>query len=260
MRKFLFVIVIFVTACNKTPLPEYNWSLPPLEVSAQSLPDFSAITDVKQKKQAFTDFLLPMVNRINHHIEAERNLIIVAQSMLKDEEPLGEAALNFLSRIAQRYQVSIEQQPTVKQLDALLRRVDVLPPGLVLAQAANESAWGTSRFATKANNLFGQWCFVQGCGLVPLARSNGLTHEVRKFKSPEASLQSYMLNINTHRAYQELRALRTQGRKENRIDALTLAEGLTHYSERGQLYVKELQQMIRGNSALWPQILEPHSS
>ncbi|MDZ7825939.1 MAG: glucosaminidase domain-containing protein [Gammaproteobacteria bacterium] len=45
-----------------------------------------------------------------------------------------------------------------------LRRADEIPPSLVLAQAAAESAWGTSRFARMANNLFGQPRFTEGCG------------------------------------------------------------------------------------------------
>ncbi|GAL25529.1 putative Bax protein [Vibrio variabilis] len=70
-------------------------------------------------------------------------------------------------------------------LESMLTRVDVLPEALVLTQAANESAWGTSRFAKEANNYFGQWCYSKGCGLVPLQRTEGMTHEVAKFSSPQ---------------------------------------------------------------------------
>src|SRR3546814_19344611 len=38
----------------------------------------------------------------------------------------------------------------------LLSRIDALPPSLALAQAAQESGWGPSRFALGANALFGQ--------------------------------------------------------------------------------------------------------
>ena len=69
----------------------------------------------------------------------------------------------------------------------LLNRVDVIPPSLALAQGANESAWGTSRFSKEGNNYFGQWCFKLGCGLVPRQRDSGAQHEVAKFDSPRQS-------------------------------------------------------------------------
>ena len=40
-------------------------------------------------------------------------------------------------------------------------------------QAANESAWGTSRFARIGLNFFGQWCYSKGCGMVPKRRNTG---------------------------------------------------------------------------------------
>lgn len=48
--------------------------------------------------------------------------------------------------------------------------MDILPPSLALAQAAEESGWGTSRFAREGNALFGQWTTDPDVkGLVPLA-------------------------------------------------------------------------------------------
>ncbi|NIW24503.1 MAG: glucosaminidase, partial [Gammaproteobacteria bacterium] len=34
-----------------------------------------------------------------------------------------------------------------------------IPVSLVMAQAAEESGWGTSRFAAEGNALFGQWAW-----------------------------------------------------------------------------------------------------
>ncbi|MDX8381543.1 MAG: glucosaminidase domain-containing protein, partial [Ghiorsea sp.] len=131
---------------------------------------------------------------------------------------------------------------------ALLKRVDTVPLELVLSQAANESAWGTSRFARKANNLFGQWCFTKGCGLVPSRRNAGSTHEVAAFKSPQLSVRSYLRNLNTGRVYKDLRTIRAQKRAQGKTaTAFELAEGLNKYSERGQAYVKEIRSMIKYN-------------
>ena len=130
----------------------------------------------------------------------------------------------------------------------LIRRVDVIPTSLVLAQAANESAWGTSRFAREGNNIFGQWCFDEGCGLVPNRRGEDASHEVRAFASVEAAVRAYFRNLNTHPSYEDLRTLRASMRMQGLpLNSMVLARGLTRYSERGMDYVLELQDMIRIN-------------
>ena len=119
---------------------------------------------------------------------------------------------------------------------------------LALAQSANESAWGTSRFALKANNLFGQWCFSKGCGIVPLSRPVGAKFEMAKFTNPEQSVVAYMHNLNTNRAYINFRKMRKNMRGMNvPLSGAVLAEGLISYSQRRGAYIKELQAMIRVN-------------
>lgn len=133
----------------------------------------------------------------------------------------------------------------------LLTRVDIVPYPLVLAQSANESAWGTSRFARKGHNFFGQWCFRKGCGIVPSRRDAGSKHEVAVFKSAQHSVRAYLKNINTGRVYAGLRKIRAEQRaKGEALNASALAGGLTKYSERGAAYVKEIRSMIRTNTKL----------
>jgi Bax protein len=119
---------------------------------------------------------------------------------------------------------------------------------MALAQAAKESGWGTSRFAANGNNFFGQWCFKQGCGLIPKARKASSSHEVAVFNSAKESVQAYMHNINTHQAYSELRSIRAKLHKTGKpFSGLDLIQGLNAYSERGIIYVKELSSLIKFN-------------
>jgi Bax protein len=127
--------------------------------------------------------------------------------------------------------------------------VDIVPISLALAQAATESGWGTSRFVIEGNNLFGEWCYEPGCGLTPLRRDEGRSHEVRSFTRPAQSVESYVRNINTHEKYRSFRLLREQMRKEEReLSGLELAGELTQYSERRGAYVEEVREMIRFNN------------
>ncbi|MCR6652499.1 MAG: glucosaminidase domain-containing protein [Cellvibrionaceae bacterium] len=118
----------------------------------------------------------------------------------------------------------------------------------MLAQAASESAWGTSRFAREGYNYFGQWCFKAGCGIVPKRRLEGAYHEVTRFDSVRESVAAYFHNINTHSAYHGLRLLRQEktARREP-FSGHELAGKLTSYSERGAPYIEELRSIMRSN-------------
>jgi Bax protein len=129
----------------------------------------------------------------------------------------------------------------------LLQRVDVVPVSLVVAQAANESAWGKSRFAREGNNLFGIWCYTEGCGIVPKLRKDEAKHEVRRYDSFKDSVVDYMKNINRHRAYQKLREIRAAERAAGRqLSGHRLAAGLGKYSEIGDDYIKRIRAIIDG--------------
>ena len=117
-----------------------------------------------------------------------------------------------------------------------------------MAQGANESAWGTSRFAKAGNNFFGQWCYTKGCGIVPAKRDSGTKHEVRKFGNPQQSVGGYIFNLNTGRVYSLIRKMRAEARaKFTDPSGYELAKGLIKYSQRREAYVKEIRSMISYN-------------
>ena len=133
----------------------------------------------------------------------------------------------------------------------MLERVDAVALEIALAQSANESAWGQSRFAQQGNNFFGQWCYKKGCGIVPEKRGDKETHEVAKYNSVNESVRSYIKNINTTRVYYPLRKIRRENSAAGKKpDGYAQAAGLIKYSERREMYVKEIRSMIRRNKEL----------
>ncbi|MFA0442565.1 glucosaminidase [Vibrio sp. 10N.286.49.C2] len=229
-------------------------SEPALVPISDSPPDIAAITDTKTKKQTFFDYLRPGIEIENARIEKERQRILRFKNAL-DEQSLTQEQIETAKRLGRLYNLE-PTEVTYQWIEQLLHRVDVLPEALVLTQAANESAWGTSRFAKEANNYFGQWCYSKGCGVVPLQRGTGKSHEVAKFSSPQESIYGYFMNVNRNNAYAELRTIRSQIRDEGQsplteASALKLTNGLLRYSERGEAYVKDLQAMIRHNEEFW---------
>ncbi|WP_341504124.1 glucosaminidase domain-containing protein [Gallaecimonas sp. GXIMD4217] len=206
------------------------------------LPDFGQYDRTTEKKKAFFAYLKPLVEAENARILAERARL---ESVLDKAEP-SEAEQHWLAQLASDYELTWPLDEAGRQ--ELLSRVDILPLAMVLAQAANESAWGNSRFARQGYNFFGQWCYQPGCGLVPLQRGPNQRHEVARFDSPQDSVRSYLHNINTHGAYRELRAIRAAQRQAGETPrAGELVWGLLSYSERREDYVQELLAMIRHN-------------
>jgi Bax protein len=216
---------------------------------AKGIPDFKSYTNTKEKKRAFFNYLRPEVKRQNERIMQTRVWLLgIRTEMLHDME-LHSSDEKTLGELSEQYKVATESW-SVSDIDKLLMRVDVIPQELVLVQAANESAWGTSRFARKGYNFFGLWCFQKGCGFVPSRRNDDAAHEVAKFKDLSHAVSTYLTNLNRHPAYARLRDIRHQLRdKQQPITAEALADGLMSYSERGQAYIDELNDMIRINRA-----------
>lgn len=210
------------------------------KVTAKDL-DMTNLKDVKDKKKRFFDFMRPIVNDENGKVLALREQLIDAKKNKNNHELVAKAAKNY----------HVEWTTGKESWKKLLERVDAVALELVLAQSANESAWGQSRFAKEGNNFFGQWCYKKGCGIVPKKRDKGTKHEVAKFDSVNESVRSYIKNINNMRVYAPLREIRRDNRKAGKKpDANAQAGGLIKYSQRREEYVKELRSMIRVNKKL----------
>jgi len=204
-------------------------------VSSASLssfkPSFDSIESTVVRKEVFFNYLLPVIHKKNAEIVALRNAI--SNNELND---------NQLNDLAKKYRVETPSK------EELLKVIDILPPSLVLAQAANESDWGRSRFAKDFNNYFGIWCFSKGCGVIPKDRDEDATHEVASFNSLEDCIDYYVLNINRSYAYEDLRLMRKNQRENLQpITGTLLAQGLGNYAFPGDEYIESIQTLINFN-------------
>ncbi|WP_457567353.1 glucosaminidase domain-containing protein [Desulfurobacterium sp.] len=185
-----------------------------------------------ERKKAFISLIVPAVLRANCIIKKERQIIIGIKEKLKKGMPLSEKEKRFLNRMKRKYRAST--------LDQLLIKVNTLPPSLVIAQAAIESGWGTSRFFAKGNNIFGIWTFSNKTESIKA--KNG-TARLRKYPSLLSSVEDYYYNINTGWAYEALRKARLKEK-----DSLKLAKYLRNYSILRDEYVRRLKNVIRKNN------------
>jgi len=193
------------------------------------------------RKSIFFKTVLPLILKANDDILTDRKrLLRLGEEKIQYGEMLARDKL-WLAVLSERYGVKRTN------MQEIMRRVDVVPPSIALAQAAEESGWGTSRFTLEGNALFGQWTFGNNNLLIPRARDVGKGHGVRAFSSLLAAVQSYMLNLNTHAAYRKFRKKRQVLRLAG-ITGSSLVGTLTSYSERGEKYVRTIQTIIDSNN------------
>ncbi|MDT8420333.1 MAG: glucosaminidase domain-containing protein [Desulfuromonadales bacterium] len=239
----------------ETEFNRYNYDLntlqdgvPPLIL--KSFPEeLASINSSKKKKKVFFQSLLPMILLANDEIRRERQILLDLEELLQmNGGDFSDANFHLLKTLAKRYSVKVNRKNLRQTLDRLMQRVDVIPTDLALAQAANESAYGTSRFSLLANNLFGEWTFTPGTGIVPEGRPEGEIYEVRRFNTLLDSVRSYQRNLNTHSAYRTFRKLRAETRAaDEKLSGKHLAQGLLYYSTRREAYIKDLQALIQQN-------------
>lgn len=206
---------------------------------------------VQVKKALFFRLLGPLALRANELILQDRARAEPMIARLATGGSLSPEDHRWLARLALRYRVITDEGATLdpETLDELLNyRVHAVPVSLALSQAAEESGWGTSRFAAEGNAIFGQWTWG-GNSIRPQQQRAGLgDYGIAAFETPLESVASYMLNLNTHPAYEDLRARRAEMfNGGDRINGWQLAETLTRYSERGSEYVDSLHTIMRVN-------------
>jgi Bax protein len=203
--------------------------------------DMAEIDQVAEKKRIFIMVMLPLVLAANENILSDRVQLLYLKSSVDMGQELSVADEAWLNDLAELYYVDDVD------LDTLVARVDVIPPSLVLAQAALESGWGTSRFAHEGNAVFGQRSWNEDDGIVPEARRSDETHVVKSFDGLKDSVLAYLVNLNRHGAYRHLRQIRTALHSENLpLDGWTLAAGLDDYAEEAD-YIELVRSVIRFN-------------
>lgn len=223
---------------------------PRWRAEAQQLP-------VQHKKEIFYRFMLPLILHANNMVLDRRKQLLRLKTAIDSGDDALDDDLELLREVAVLLRVTdaetaaalgTESEELASVIDDALYKLDVIPAGLALGQAAYESGYGASRFAVEGNALFGQWTYG-GKGLKPEQQRKDLgDHRIAAFDWPFDSVRGYFINLMSHPAYDDFRRLRAQARAAGEpLSSLALAQGLIHYSERGQEYVDTLRGIIRVN-------------
>lgn len=182
---------------------------------------------VAQKKQRFLALLVPVATQV--HAELREQYEETKRQLLA-----GKPTQKF-TELKARFEADSEQQ--------LLARLKPHPVSIVLAQAAMESNWATSRFFLEAKNLFGVWSFNKHEPRIAANKKRGdKTIWLKKYNSIENAVRDHYQIMARGAAYVRFRELR-----EISSNPFRLVEALDKYSEAGKRYSKELAAIIRYN-------------
>lgn len=204
--------------------------VPPLFLT-QVPGDIEDLPDTDTKKAVFLRVMLPLVLAVDEEIANDRARLLDLAARKSAGQILPADESLWLAGLARRYDVEDGN------LKKLISRVDVVPPSLALAQSAEESGWGTSHLVRRSQNLFGHTVDVAGD-----------EPTMRNFASLYEAVRAYVHNLNTHRAYDDLRRSRASIRARGAApDGQALVAALHGYSERGDAYVSTIRSLIRRN-------------
>ena len=207
--------------------------------------DLSELHDVQRRKAVFIRVALPLILETNEAILRDRARIERLRAARAGDGRLPAREVRWLWETFAAYGV----EPF--DFEKLLRRVDIVPPSIAVAQAAEETGWGTSRFVRQGNALFGERIYRGTNGMVPRRIAPGHRFRVRRFGQLLAAVSAYAANLNTHFAYAEFRAARAAMRTAGSgFDAALLAGRLGLYSERRQAHIATVRAIIRTNSLI----------
>ena len=200
--------------------------------------DLKTLGDTKKKRELFIKIILPLILDENEKIINDRKKLF--KILGKNFNTVGERV--WLKRRFKEYKIDDQDLAKLKM------RMDIIPVSLAIAQAANESGWGTSRFALEGNALFGQWTWSKK-GISPKNKDPDQSHKILQFQILKASVRAYKNNLNTHNAYQEFREVRAQFRQEDKkIVGLDLTKYIKNYAAIGEKYVAIIEDIIERNS------------
>ena len=206
------------------------------------------INHLKDNKKKFVRTVLPLIINENQKILSVRNNLLLLKNKLSSNYSLNKSELQILKKLSKNHKIKFNNSHKLDVINNLLKKVDIIPNSIVLAQAAIESGWGSSRFAQDFNALFGEYTYDSNKGVIPLERENGENHLIKAFNSYNSSVQSYFNNINSHYAYEQFRELRKVMRERNNFSNVTLlVDKLDTYAE-DENYIQTIMSVIKNNN------------
>lgn len=193
------------------------------------------ISTVDETKERFINQVLPAIIIVKYQLDNQSKKAKRLIHKISIDKPLHKKETIYID--------SLMKQFRAKTYDNLILRMKPHPVSIVLAQAALESGWGSSRFAIEGNNLFGIWGSPKDKNIIKSLYNREENHiYVKKYLNVAESIDHYYLTLGRNNAYKQFRQMRSK-----EVDVYQLIATLDRYSERGEEYTKDLKKIIEWN-------------
>ncbi len=178
--------------------------------------DFALQKDKTERNRIFMKILIPLILKINEEILDERETLDALKYDFEQNKDFDKADRYYIDKLAEKYDVVTPYKDTrkyIRLLTELEKRIDIIPPSIMLASAAIYTDWGTSRIAVQANNLYKIKVWFEEEGLEPIEdKEDGYKYKI--YPSLESSIRDYALKINSNVNYQMFRDVRAMFRQK----------------------------------------------
>lgn len=206
--------------------------------------NFDGKKEITEVKKQFIIKLVRSAQYSNYQIVEEQKLVKKANKSFHKTSAISKFQRIKLQEIVDKYELEqnleeLETAEIASVFDELRRRVQIVPIKLTIAQAITESAWGDSRFAKEGNAYFGMHCYQEGCGM----QIGDRNEFVKSYPDMEASVQDYMLFLNTKPGTEKFRNARQIYMKDKNLSVLV--ESLSGYSQINDHYFKILNDLLK---------------
>jgi len=190
----------------------------------------------KERVNQFVQTLLPLVQAENNKILQDRRRLINNIKLIKSGKKLSNEENTWIRSLVEKYNED--------NIAELVKKVDIIPPSIALAQAAIESSWGADPKTLSHNSFFGQKSWAKSGGV-----EGPYGERYRGFETPSHSIAAYMTNLNTHNAYDDFREARAAMRKTGKpVVGIQLVPKLIGYTDTGKEYPRKLKSIIQGRN------------
>ena len=209
---------IYINPDSVDDIREFNLdSIPPYIYT--NIPDLSQL-DVATRKKKFIELILPAILYEKARVKKMYNMI-------------DDQATSFLYDYC-----------NCETTQDLYYCLSEQPNSIIIAQAAIESGWGTSRFFLEGFNLFGIHSFYSS-DIKIKAEGSDLSAPVfvKKYDGVLSSVSDYLRTLAKSNAYSEFRIYRFHN-----DSVKNLLVYLEKYSIRRDLYIKDLEEIIEYNN------------
>ncbi|MCW3787794.1 glucosaminidase domain-containing protein [Plebeiibacterium sediminum] len=198
-----------------------------------SIPDMREI-HYKERTQKFIDLMLPSVLLACQKMDLKRERVLKINAAINNGVASERDSL---------YLDSLKVFYKTDDVNDVIKRLYPHPVSIIIAQAAIESGWATSRFCREGNNIFGIWSYNSSEKRIKAGQSRGdNTVYLRKYDSVFESVYDYLETIARANAYKQFREMRLYSDNPYR-----LIWYLNNYSEKRFAYVQNLRNMIEFN-------------